>query len=121
MSYTFTIGGVAMPLPDADTPPEMEYFASNAVMRRMWNGNARTQIRANRWRAPVKFVKLTSAEYTTVWTAYTSLLAAAGSVVFADGKTKTMLAVPGSWKETHFYHETRTATYYDVTFTLEEV
>lgn len=120
-TYTFTIGGTAMPLPDANNPPEMEYFAANAVMRRMWDGALRIQHRASRWRYQARFVALTAAEYTTVWTAYSARIASSGTVVFPDGKTKTMMALPGSWQERHFYHESRSEIRYDVSFIMEEV
>jgi hypothetical protein len=94
-TYTFTIGGTAMPLPDAAEEPQMDYFAI-AVTRRMWSGTLRQQVITQRWRAPLRFVKLSVAEYATVFAKYAALLTTSQAAVFANGRTITVMAIPHS-------------------------
>lgn len=119
-TYTFTIGGTSIPLPDAAEQPGMDYFAM-AVSRRMWDGSLRQQVIAQRWRAPLRFVKLSATEYATVLSKYITLLTTAQAAVFPNGRTATVMAIAGTWSERHYYSEWATRVLYDVTFTVEEV
>lgn len=119
-TYTFTIGGTSMPLPDAVESIAMEYFAI-ATARRMWSGTLRQQVTAQRLRIPLRFVGLTAAEYSTVYTKYSSLLTTLAAAVLPNARTVTVMAVPGSWRERHYYPEWSSTILYDVTLTLEEV
>lgn len=120
MTVSMTFGGSPVALPRGDDPFQHEYIPFGSS-NRMYDATLRVQVTGLRWRCRIAWEGLTAAERTTLLTAYGTYLTTAGTLVFPDGLTISMMTGMGSWSESQWRDPYDGTTYYNVEFAVEQV